>query len=167
MLVYKRLFQFIQTSRKSFSYSKNERGTTLNPLFGYNLQFEMVDSIKLFHSVQKCFKLAGFIPQESNPCGYCTFNWRNLFHLFSLGLMLLTASTFFFFKARTVYEYGASYTGSNIIVATLLYYIVFMFKTKNILLLIERYERFIEKSKKSFWRKVFWSGPYIWNPIFG
>lgn len=114
----------------------------------------MVVPIKLFQWMQNCLNSAGFIARDANQHGYCTFNQKNLFHLFSLGLMLLSASTFFFVKANTVYEYGASYTGSNIGVIVLLYYSVFMCKTKDVLLLIGRYERFIEKREKIWLAKT-------------
>lgn len=101
--------------------------------------------IKLFQLMQKFFEAAGFIvPSNQNGC---TFNRKNLFHLISLGLMLISALTFFFFGANTFYEYGLSYTGSNVTAIIMLYLIVLMNNIKNIDCLIDEYGKFIQKSK--------------------
>lgn len=108
----------------------------------------MAVPIKLFLKVRNFFEAAGFaVPSSKAHQNGCAFNRKNLFLLFSLGLMLISASTFFFFKANSAYEYGASYSGCNIATAQLLYFIAFMCKTKNILQLIDQYEKFFQKSK--------------------
>lgn len=108
----------------------------------------MPNQIKSFRSMQMHLKTAGFIADETNQQGYCTFNRKNLFHVYFLGLMFVFASAFFIFRANNVYEYGGAYTGANIAIIMLLYFAVFMCKTKDILLLIIQYDKFIERSKQ-------------------
>lgn len=106
----------------------------------------MAISIKLFQSVQKSFNEAGFIAPESNR-DRCTLSRKNQLHLCSLGLLLVSTSTFFLFEANSVYELGASYTGTNVANIILLFLIVFLYKMRSVLELIDRYELFVQKSK--------------------
>lgn len=107
-----------------------------------------VNRIKLFRLFRKSFKATGFQTHQLNR--KYKFNTNNWLHFLSLTIMFLSTSSFFLFRATTVYEYGASFPPTNVMLLSLLYFTVFFCHTDSIVQLIERYENFIENSKEKY-----------------
>lgn len=65
-----------------------------------------------------------------------------------MSQMLLFSSTtaFLLFKANSVTEYGASFSGGVMILANILYFIANILKMSNTTELIAEFEDFVEKS---------------------
>lgn len=105
----------------------------------------MAGSIQLFQSVKKYSQTLGIYPDSQLNL----FNFRNLFAIFCFFVNCISALAFFLFKANTILEYGVAFY--SVISQLYIFYILFvqMWQMSNILKLIARFEKFIEKSKYS------------------
>lgn len=104
--------------------------------------------IKLFHSVQKYFRVMGFYT-IAEPNKTCEFNYRNLFFILTLAGMSIPISGYVIFKENSVAEISAACYELITITALLTYFSVIFFQMGNIQNLIERFETFIENRKFS------------------
>lgn len=103
------------------------------------------DTIKLFQSIQKFYHTIGF---KHSSKSHSSCNCRNLFALFAITQLFITSTAFFLLEANSLQEYSTSFYGSITELDCLVYFATNFFKLRNILKLIENYDKFIEKSKK-------------------
>lgn len=101
----------------------------------------------LFQTVQEVFKTMGIHPSLSQPDRFCWLNVK-IYICLIIILQTLTASTaFFLFKANTIQSLADSFYVSLSHVAGLIYILITVWKVTDILLLIDQYEKFIQKRK--------------------
>lgn len=107
----------------------------------------MARPIKLFHFTQKLYHSFGLYPPESNDQSQ-TFNVKNGFIIFALVQIIPLSMAFFLFRANRLDEFGVSFHVSLKTLLALLNFITTICKMGNILKFIDKFEEFIEKSKK-------------------
>lgn len=105
------------------------------------------DTIQLFQSVRTFYQKIG-IKHSSKSQQYSSYNCKNLFAFFAITQIFTTSTAFFLFEAKTLQEYSTSFYGSITELDCLIYFATNFFKLRNILDLIENYDKFIAKSKQ-------------------
>lgn len=102
--------------------------------------------IKLFYNVQKYFKALGFhAPLQPNK--HCPVNRRNGFFMFTLAGMIIPTFGFLLFKAKSAFEYSNTFYISITLATAGVAYIIYLYRMKAIINLIENCQEFIEKRK--------------------
>lgn len=107
----------------------------------------MAKSLKVFQFLKKSYQTIGFHPSRSGQS--FSFDLRNLFVLMSILQLCSSSLTYFLFGARSLFGYGASFYAS---ITTLYAFIILSIKLRkisNILILIKKFEEYIERSKIS------------------
>lgn len=101
--------------------------------------------MKLFQFIRKnCYQtmgLASFQTNETYP-----FNLRNFFFLLFITLLGVANAAYFFFEAKTPGEYGSTFYQTLSQIYVVYDWGINICLMKNILGLIEHFEKFIEKS---------------------
>lgn len=105
--------------------------------------------ITLFCSVQKYFKAMGFYaPLQPNE--RCAINRENGFYTFATAGAIIPASGFLFFEAESAYEYSVTFYVSITMAMPTVAYIIFLYRMRSIINLIENFQVFIDKRKCGF-----------------
>lgn len=105
----------------------------------------MFGRIKLFRCVRRLFRSIGIVPTKHSE--HFAFNWRNLLISPSILIMLVLQVAFFFFKAKSIQEYGLSFYGCVSLILIVFYAAIIVWQMPNILKLMKNLEKFIELSK--------------------
>lgn len=103
--------------------------------------------MRLFQSLRELYRAIGIYPQRSNQ--KCRITWKILFMLFSLIQFSISAGAYFVIKASSVEEYGGTFYGSFTAFTATMLFSMNIWKITEILRLIEKFEKFIGKSKKN------------------
>lgn len=104
--------------------------------------------IKLFELNQQYFEALGFYastPLQSNPKS--RFTRQNLYYIFVEAGMLIPVLAFMTLKAQSVYEYGITFYTTITLLCITAYQAILMDEMDNIVTLIGKFEKFIEKRK--------------------
>lgn len=113
--------------------------------FSWILIVIMAGQVKLFQILQNVyFKLGIFYPSQSNQNH--SMNSRKLFFLISYIQMLLLSFEFLLFEAESVSELGISFYSTVTELGCLINFLMIAWKIPKIFDLIEKFEKFIEKS---------------------
>lgn len=104
----------------------------------------MAVEIELFHSVRKFIQMMGIYPSEPNQ--KYSFKLRSALILLSLILPFISKAAYFLFKAQTIAEQAKIFYLSMSEIFLTLDFVAMCLEMRNILQLIEKYEKFIEKS---------------------
>lgn len=105
----------------------------------------MAKSVELFKFLQKSYQTIGFYPSQTGQIG-CSFNLKNLFILLSILQLFLSSLAFFLFEAHSLFDYGTSFYTSITNLFSLIILAIILWKMTDILMLIEKFEEYIEKS---------------------
>lgn len=108
----------------------------------------MVGRIKLFRCVRHFYKTIG-IRLPSKQSQKFSFNWRNLFIFSSALIMLILQVAFFFFKAKSIQEYGLSFYGCASLSLLGIDATAIVWQRSNIRKLFTNLDDFIELSKSN------------------
>lgn len=112
----------------------------------------MLKSKKLFKSVLNFFQTLGIYPLQQNES--YTFNWISLAILLSMIGTCISTATYFLFEAETIDELSIAFYVSVTELNFLVCFVGNIWKMKSILQMIEKNEKFIEKSE-SIWLIIF------------
>lgn len=106
-------------------------------------------AIKLFYSIRENFQAIGFHAPPT-PDQNCTFNGKNVFYIFSqVGMVVLTMG-FLLFKATSAVEYTVCFYLSIAMTTIIVYCAVLFIQMGSIVMLIEKYKKFIENREFIF-----------------
>lgn len=101
--------------------------------------------MKIFHSIEKPLSYLGIcrpLQNQKNP-----FNWKVFSAGFTLWLISLSTTIFFFFEAKTFREYAYSSYSSVTSIAVAFNFTIFALKSPKMFELMDNFERTIEQSK--------------------
>lgn len=104
------------------------------------------DKIELFKFVRKTYQDIGIFPPESNP-NFNSINLKNGLFSFCLIQFLISTAAYLWFEAKSMIEYGIICYTCTTIIFSLAVYLIFLWQSRNILIYIENFEWFIEKSE--------------------
>lgn len=120
--------------------------------------------MKLFHTLQEFYQELGLKPPHSNRNSSATFKSLLIFLVLIQGFV--ATITFCVFKANTVQEYGDSFYIALTELTNSIYCYHFILNMRKIYQLIEKLERFVEKSESSQLSVVPVSFNIIFSQIF-
>lgn len=104
--------------------------------------------MKSFQSLSQFYQISGIFPLQPNQ--NCLLNSKNSYFLISMLTLLITTASFSFFKTASIADYGKSFYG---VISVLIYSINFLitiYKSTDIFKLIDKFDKFMEKSKLFF-----------------
>lgn len=101
--------------------------------------------MKLFQSLQTFYRMMGIYPSQTDKMP--SFNFRNLFIPLNLLVLFILQIGFFLFKAKSIVERAETFYSSLTIIGCMMIFLLQFWEMTNILELIEKFEKFIEKSK--------------------
>lgn len=102
--------------------------------------------MKSFQSLRQFYQISGIMPPQSNQ-KKSLLNGKNLFFIISTILVMVMTTLFSFFKTATLIDYGkSSYTAITIMIFTP-NFVINIYKSADIFKLIEKFDKFIEKSE--------------------
>lgn len=104
--------------------------------------------MKLFQFNQKNFKAMGADLNESDS----KWNWINVLNVIGFGHMFIVRGAFILFEAQTVVEYGLAFYPFVTAFTAGLTVLIGVWKRKNVARIIQKFEKFIEKSN---WHRSF------------
>lgn len=107
----------------------------------------MPNAIKLFHLLQKFYKSLGLDIQPNRLDLKCSLNLKNIFIFIFPMHLFISSVAFFLFKAQTADEYSVSFFVSITTFFATMNFLTIARKMANILMLIGKYEAFIENSE--------------------
>lgn len=99
----------------------------------------------LFQTVQKIYKTMAIHPSLSQTNQFCSLNYKIQFFLFINAQTLFASTAFLLFKANTVQSLADSFYVSLTHAVSLIHIIITMWKVADILQLIDKFQKFIEK----------------------
>lgn len=106
----------------------------------------MAGSVKLFHFNQQCYQITGYYPSQSKQ-RYLSTNWTRAIFVTCYLQTTISTAAFFAFVATSMFEYGLSFVMVVCVIMTCALYLIFIWKSENIMQFIEKCEGLIEKSK--------------------
>lgn len=133
----------------AFPFDINTRSDSIfSHQFSIRDYHTMAGEIKLLHYLQSRYRAIGIYPPRSNQ-KRGSFNFKNSIPILILIPFLVLSLLLFFSEAKSAYDYGISFFGSNTSVAMLIFYPITILRMPDILTLIKNCEEFIEKSKRN------------------
>lgn len=112
----------------------------------------MVGPVRLFQNLREYYQTMGiYLPNSSIRRHY--LNQRNSFFLTCYTQLLITSMLFLLFEAETTLEFGAALYAVLAESFCIWYFLIKMYKMPKILQLIDKFDAFMEKSKRIQW---FW-----------
>ena len=103
------------------------------------------DKIKLFKFNQKLYQEIGAFPPAPDQ-NHSSVNSKKWFFLLALTYFLIPLFAYVVFEANSMFEYGFLFVICSSIILNILFYLMIIWQTENILSFIENCENFIEKS---------------------
>lgn len=107
----------------------------------------MAGSLKFLQFFQKCHKIIGICPSQSNQEQRSTNDLIKFIFLFSIAQFMFTMAAFLVFEAKSIFDYGFAMWALLSTINSTVIYLIFSMQLKNTLNFIEKCEEFIEKSK--------------------
>lgn len=107
----------------------------------------MADTIKYFQFIQILYRIVGIQPLKAQNSLFASYNWRNLTVLLLFLIMSTASVAFFLYKAHSFTEYSDSFYQSITFSFIGICFLSVIPKMNDIFILMENYERFVEKSK--------------------
>lgn len=101
--------------------------------------------MKSFKSLRQFYEISGILPPQTNQ--KCLLNAKNLFYLISMLQYMLSTASFSLFKTGSMAEYGKSFYGYITVLIYSPNFLITIYKSADIFMLFERFDKFIEKSK--------------------
>lgn len=101
----------------------------------------------LFQTVQRIYKTMAIHPSLSQSNQFCSLNVKIQFYLIITSQTLFGSTAFLFCKANTIQSMADSFYVSLTHAVCLIYILITMWKVADILQLIDKCEKFIEKSE--------------------
>lgn len=109
----------------------------------------MARSIKLFEKIQKICQMIGLYQAPSQLNQNDSSNCKKFIVIMSLAFLLIATIAFMLYEAQTIEDYVAGFLTSTLAITILAYFLIFAVEIKNIIMLIGKFEDFIEMSKPS------------------
>lgn len=107
----------------------------------------MACKMRLFQNVEKMYQVTGIQKAKLlESTSISSLNWKICLVLMSQMLLFSSTAAFLLFKANSVAEYGAAFSGGVMIFANVLYFILNIWKMPRTMELIAEFEDFVEKS---------------------
>lgn len=110
------------------------------------IHINMAAPVKLFRSFERFNRFLGMHPPNQRN----SFNLRSAFELLTLMLLFTSSAAQFLFKASAIVEYAQSFYISTTALCVTVNFVSISIEMRDILLLIEKYEEFIQKSRQTF-----------------
>lgn len=114
----------------------------------------MAGTIHFFRFNQKLFRIVGIRPLKSPNSPSTSYNWRNLTVLQLHVIMFAVSVAFFLFEAHSFAECGDSFYSSVCYLVLVLSMSAIIPKAADIFILMEKFGKFIERSKRNFHNKT-------------
>lgn len=103
------------------------------------------NKLKFFQLVQNIYRMVGIYPPKLNQ--HCLLNSKISFFLLMVVQFYISSFAFLLFEANSIREMADSFYVASSELLCITYMIVSLWKISDILDLITKYERFIEKSE--------------------
>lgn len=109
----------------------------------------MAPSIKLFEQIQIICRMIG-IHQSPSQLNQNIFSNSKKFIVFmSMVFLLIATIAWMFYEAQSIEEYVAGFLTSTMVITVLSFFSNYMLEIKNMIVLIGKFEEFIEMSTPS------------------
>lgn len=110
----------------------------------------MADPIKLFQFIRNFYQKIGMNKNRGSP-RRILFNLKNVLIILAMLQMFIATSSYFLFKAKRLDEMGLTFYVSNTLLAAISYFVLNIYHNENILVLMEKYDELINRSKLKLW----------------
>lgn len=104
----------------------------------------MTGSVNVLNFTRNFYQKIGIYPTQSN---HSAFNLKNVFFILVMVQLGIAIGLYFIFKAKKLDEMSMTFYSSITVLISTYYFVSNIWQNKNILILVKKYNEFIEQSK--------------------
>lgn len=109
----------------------------------------MVIKMKSFQTLREFYHFSGIFPPQPQSNKKCLLNAKNVLILISMLQYLVTTASFLMFKTASIKENGISFYGAISVFVFSPSFLFIIYKSADIFVLMDKFEKFIEQSELS------------------